>query len=53
LNLSQYVSKWLEIFLTYIVLYDLQDPKAADPKNLKERRYDKKNQIWHKIFNNS
>jgi hypothetical protein len=23
LNLSQYISKWLEIFLTYIVLYDL------------------------------
>ncbi len=23
LNLSQYVSKWLDIFLTYIVLYDL------------------------------
>jgi len=30
------------MFLTYIVLYDLQDPKAKNPKNLKQRRYDQK-----------
>jgi len=28
--------------LTYIFLYYLYDPKAADPKKLKQRRYDQK-----------
>jgi len=42
LNLSQYKSKWHEISLTHKVLYDLKDPKAADPKELKQRRYDQK-----------
>jgi len=29
-------------FLTYIFLYDLYDPKAADSKKFKQRRYDQK-----------
>ncbi len=40
--ISHYVSKWLEFFLTYIFLCDLKDPKAADPKKVKQRRYDQK-----------
>ncbi len=30
------------MFFTYEVRYDLQDPKAPDPKKLKQRRYDQK-----------
>jgi hypothetical protein len=40
LDLSQYKSKWHEISLTHIFLYDLWDRKAANPKKLKQRRYD-------------
>jgi hypothetical protein len=42
LNLTQYISKWLEIFLRYIILYDLYNSKAKDLKKLRERRYDQK-----------
>ncbi len=40
--ISQYKSKWHEISLTYKFLYDLYDPKASDPKKLKQMRYDQK-----------
>jgi len=42
LDLSQYRSKWHEISFTYIFHCDLYDPKAADPKKFKQKRYDQK-----------
>jgi hypothetical protein len=42
LDLSQYSTKWHEMSLTHIFLYDLYDLKASDPKKLKKRRYDQK-----------
>jgi hypothetical protein len=42
LNFSQHISKWLENSCRYLLLYDLWNCKAADPKKLKQRRYDQK-----------
>jgi hypothetical protein len=38
-------SKWHEIFLTHIFLYDLWDRKVTDPKKLKQKRYDQKTDL--------
>ncbi len=40
MDLFQYISKWHEISLAYILLYDIYDPKVANSKMFKQRTYD-------------
>jgi hypothetical protein len=42
LDLSQYISKWHEISLTYTIFYYLWNPKAVDLNTLKQRRHNQK-----------